>query len=102
MHLAGYYALLGEKELAIETVRKALDMGYSDPYFPLIIPAFQSIRFELEFRTLFGINTDSPGWIRGTAYLIQVNTTAHIGETFLDILIMHRLRTKRNTSRIVN
>jgi len=59
MHLAEYYALLGEKELAIETVRKALDMGYSDPYFPLIIPAFQSIRKDPRFRALFGIKMNN-------------------------------------------
>jgi tetratricopeptide (TPR) repeat protein len=60
MNLAEYYALLGNKEMAIETLKKAFDMGYSDPYFPLIIPAFQAIRFEPEFRAVFGIGSNKP------------------------------------------
>lgn len=59
MNLAEYYALLGKKELAIETLKKAFELGYSDPYFPLIIPAFQPIRFEPEFRAFFGIKGDA-------------------------------------------
>jgi serine/threonine protein kinase/tetratricopeptide (TPR) repeat protein len=55
MNLAEYYALIGKKEMAIKTLKKAFDMGYSDPYFPMIIPAFQPIRFEQEFRAVFGI-----------------------------------------------
>ncbi|MGB6866019.1 MAG: hypothetical protein WBE11_10040, partial [Candidatus Aminicenantaceae bacterium] len=60
MNLAEYYALSGKKELAIETLKKAFELGYSDPYFPMIIPAFQSIRFEPEFKALFGVKGDVP------------------------------------------
>jgi tetratricopeptide (TPR) repeat protein len=60
MNLAEYYALIGKKEVAIESLKKAFDMGYSDPYFPLIIPAFQSIRFEPEFRAVFGVESNRP------------------------------------------
>ncbi len=59
MNLAEYYALLGKKELAIETLKKAFELGYSDPYFPLIIPAFQLIRFEPEFKAIFGVKDDA-------------------------------------------
>ena len=60
MNLAEYYALSGKKELAIETLKRAFDMGYSDPYFPMIIPAFQPIRFEPEFRAVFGVENNRP------------------------------------------
>ena len=58
MNLAEYYALSGKKEEAIETLKKAFDMGYPDPYFPMIIPAFQPIRFEAEFRAVFGVKSE--------------------------------------------
>jgi tetratricopeptide (TPR) repeat protein len=58
MNLAEYHALSGKKEVAIETLKKAFDMGYSDPYFAMIIPAFQSIRFEPEFRVVFGVESN--------------------------------------------
>jgi tetratricopeptide (TPR) repeat protein len=54
--LAQLYALMGQDELAIETIKRALDSGYSDYYFPLITPAFQSIRNDPRFRALFGLN----------------------------------------------
>ncbi len=57
MNLAEYYALSGKKELALESLKKAFDMGYSDPYFPMIIPAFQPVRFESEFRAIFGVES---------------------------------------------
>jgi Flp pilus assembly protein TadD len=59
MNLAEYHALLGNKDLAIEWLKKAFDLGYSDPYFPMIIPAFQPIRFEPEFRAVFGVKSDA-------------------------------------------
>jgi len=51
--LAELYALTGESELAIETLKKTLESGYQDPFFPLILPAFQSVRNDPRFRTLF-------------------------------------------------
>jgi tetratricopeptide (TPR) repeat protein len=59
MSLAEYHALSGEKKLALEALKKAFELGYSDPYFPMIIPAFQPIRFEPEFRAIFGVEGDS-------------------------------------------
>ena len=53
MNMAEYHALLGKKEQAIEELKRAFDLGYSDPYFPMIIPAFQPIRFEPEFKIFF-------------------------------------------------
>ena len=53
MNLAEYHALLGKKGQAIEELKHAFELGYSDPYFPMIIPAFQPIRFEPEFKIFF-------------------------------------------------
>jgi serine/threonine protein kinase/Flp pilus assembly protein TadD len=56
MNLAEIYALLGQDECAIETLKETLDSGYSDPFFPLILPAFQSIRDNPRFIALFNFN----------------------------------------------
>jgi len=53
MNLAELYALLGRTGSAMETLKKSLDAGFSDYFFPVILPAFQSIRSEPEFRALF-------------------------------------------------
>lgn len=53
VQLAELYALTGQKDPAIETLRKTLAAGLPDPFFPLIIPAFQSIRNDPQFRALF-------------------------------------------------
>lgn len=58
MLLAEIYALTGQEELAIATLKRALDSGYPDYYFPLIIPAFQSIRNDSRFRALFGLKNN--------------------------------------------
>jgi tetratricopeptide (TPR) repeat protein len=55
MYLAELYALLGRDELAISTLKRSLDAGYSDYFFPVILPAFQKIRNHPEFRALFGL-----------------------------------------------
>jgi len=57
INLAELYALLGQNDKSIETVKKALQSGYPDPYFPQILPAFQSIRNDPQFRALFDINS---------------------------------------------
>jgi len=51
--LGGIYALLGEKDKAIETLKKGLELGYYDPYFPLILPAYHSVRNDPRFLDLF-------------------------------------------------
>jgi serine/threonine protein kinase/Flp pilus assembly protein TadD len=60
MNLAEYHALSGNKELAIEALKSAFELGYSDPYFPMIIPAFQPIRFEPEFKAVFDVKSETP------------------------------------------
>ena len=55
VQLAELYALTGQKDLAIQTLKKTLAAGLEDPFFPLIIPAFQSVRNEPEFRALFKV-----------------------------------------------
>lgn len=51
--LGGVYALLGEKDKAIEALKRGLELGYYDPYFPLILPAYQSVRNDHRFVALF-------------------------------------------------
>jgi len=53
MDLAELYALIGRPAEAIESIKKSLAGGFSDPFFPVILPEFQSIRKNPEFRVLF-------------------------------------------------
>jgi tetratricopeptide (TPR) repeat protein len=53
MGIAEFYALLGRAEPAISALKRALNAGYQDYFFPIILPAFQSIRSRPEFRALF-------------------------------------------------
>ena len=57
LSLAEAYALFGEQSKAIETLKKSLDSGYPDFFFPLIFPAFQSIRNDPRFKALFHIQS---------------------------------------------
>jgi tetratricopeptide (TPR) repeat protein len=53
MDLAELYALLGKPVPAIEYIKKSLEAGFSDYHFPVILPEFQSIRKQPEFRALY-------------------------------------------------
>jgi len=53
MELAELQALLGRKQDALATIRKSREAGYSDFFFPVIIPGFKSIRNDPEFKALF-------------------------------------------------
>lgn len=53
--IAEFYALLGQDELAISNLKRSLDAGYRDYFFPVILPAFQAIRTDPRFRAIFGI-----------------------------------------------
>lgn len=53
MGIAEFYALLGQDEPAISTLKKSLEAGYQDYFFPVLLPAFQSVRGHPEFKTLF-------------------------------------------------
>ena len=54
--LAELYALLGRPAEAIESVKKCLAAGFSDPFFPVILPEFRSIRKNPDFRALFKLD----------------------------------------------
>lgn len=54
--LSELYALLGGKTQAIETLKKALESGFQDYFFPVILPAYQSIRNDPQFRALFNLD----------------------------------------------
>jgi tetratricopeptide (TPR) repeat protein len=51
--LAECYAILGMPALAVEFLKKFLQAGSRDLYFPVILPEFQSIRKNPQFRALF-------------------------------------------------
>ena len=53
MNLAELYALMGRPAQAITSLKRSLESKFSEPFFPVILPAFQSIRKEPEFRALF-------------------------------------------------
>jgi serine/threonine protein kinase/Flp pilus assembly protein TadD len=53
MDLAELYALTGRPAQAITYLKKSLESGFSDHFFPVILPEFQSIRKNPEFRALF-------------------------------------------------
>jgi tetratricopeptide (TPR) repeat protein len=53
MGIAELQALLGRKQDALASLRKALAAGYSEFLFPVIIPGFQLIRNDPEFKALF-------------------------------------------------
>jgi uncharacterized protein HemY len=53
MEIAELQALLGRKQDALATIRKARGAGYSDFFFPVVIPGFQPVRNDPEFKALF-------------------------------------------------
>jgi tetratricopeptide (TPR) repeat protein len=53
MDLAELLALQGQSRAAVETVKKSLAAGYSDYFFPVIIPGLQPLVKDPEFRSLF-------------------------------------------------
>ena len=53
LYAAEVYATLGQASQAVETLKKALERGYPDPYFPVIMPDFLPIRKNPDFRALF-------------------------------------------------
>jgi tetratricopeptide (TPR) repeat protein len=53
LDLAGLYAQLGHVEQAVGLLKKALDKGYTDPFFPVILPDYLPIRKDPGFRALF-------------------------------------------------
>jgi len=53
MEVAEFYALLGQDEPAISALKRSLETGYQDYFFPIIFPTFQSIRDRPEFKAIF-------------------------------------------------
>jgi Flp pilus assembly protein TadD len=53
LDLAGLYAQLGQVEQAVGLLKKALDKGSADPFFPVILPDYLPIRNDPGFRALF-------------------------------------------------
>jgi tetratricopeptide (TPR) repeat protein len=52
MHLAELFALLGERDRALETLAEALDAGYGDRYLARVLPALTTIRDDARFEAL--------------------------------------------------
>jgi tetratricopeptide (TPR) repeat protein len=53
--LAGLYASLGQAVPAVSALQKAIEKGYSEPFFPVILPDFLPIRKDPAFRALFNL-----------------------------------------------
>ena len=53
LDLAGLYAQLGQVEQAVGLLKKALNKGNADPFFPVILPDYLPIRKDPGFRALF-------------------------------------------------
>jgi serine/threonine protein kinase/Flp pilus assembly protein TadD len=51
--LARCCALLGERECAIENTRLSLEMGFSDPYMPMLTPSMNGLLGDPDFMALF-------------------------------------------------
>ena len=51
--LAQAHALLGDDESALDDLVRAMDQGYSDPYFPRVMPIFRSLHGDPRFEALF-------------------------------------------------
>lgn len=56
--LARCCAMLGRRECAIEETGRALEMGYSDPFQPMLDPSMNSLLGDPEYMALFPVN----GW----------------------------------------
>jgi tetratricopeptide (TPR) repeat protein/tRNA A-37 threonylcarbamoyl transferase component Bud32 len=54
--LARCCAVLGRRECAIENTRLAFEMGYADPFLPMLIPSMNSLLGDPEFMKLFPMN----------------------------------------------
>jgi len=58
--LARSCALLGHRECAIDGTREALEMGYGDPFLPMLLPAMNSLLGDPEFMELFPMEGSEP------------------------------------------
>ena len=56
LELARCCAVLGLRECAIEETRKAMEMGFGDPFLPMLLPAMNSLLGDPEFMELFPTN----------------------------------------------
>ena len=53
LELAGCCALLGRRECAIDNTRLAMEMGFHDPYMPMLSPPMNGLLGDPEFLALF-------------------------------------------------
>jgi len=51
--LARCCAVLGRRDCAIENTRLALEMGFDDPYLPMLVPAMNELLGDPDFMVLF-------------------------------------------------
>jgi serine/threonine protein kinase/Flp pilus assembly protein TadD len=56
VNAAEAYVGLGQAPRAVDLLRKALEKGYQDPFFPVIMPDFLPIRNDPAFRALFKLS----------------------------------------------
>ncbi len=53
LEVARSCAVLGHRECAIESTRLALEMGFADPYLPMLLPSMNSLLGDPKFMALF-------------------------------------------------
>ena len=56
LEIARACAVLGHRECAIDGTRKALEMGFNDPFQPMLLPSMNSLYGDPEFMALFPTN----------------------------------------------
>ncbi len=56
LEVARACAVLGHRECAIDGTRKAFDMGFSDPFQPMLLPSMNSLLGDPDFMALFPID----------------------------------------------
>jgi len=61
LEVARACAVLGHRECAIDGTRKALEMGFSDPFQPMLLPSMNSLLGDPEFMALFPMNGPETG-----------------------------------------
>jgi tetratricopeptide (TPR) repeat protein len=55
LDLAGLHAQLGQVGPAVDALKKAIEKGFGDPFFSVIMPDFLPVRKSPEFRALFNL-----------------------------------------------
>jgi len=61
IEIAAACAMLGRRECAIGRTREAFEMGFPDPFLPMLLPSMHSLLGDPEFMALFPVDGSNPG-----------------------------------------